>query len=652
MKKNNVLVILTSLLISGCSLLDTSSSNKTSSVVSSSEITQSSSEKESSFVSSSNSSSVQSDSEVASSSSTSETINNELELLSFKAVEDVQTMALSVEDDSKEVIVSENDKIVNVEAVVKNVNRLSFIDMVLHISFLNTYVVFNEGNGDYVCSTTTVLDNGLWVTKINLSVDVDLSATYSGSIEVTEINFLDLNSKKAATDLNKVDSKKINYHMHHCDNVETIAPTCKEDGYDLFICDYCHEETKTNIVPASKDYHEYVDSYCKYCGEKENNLKGTYKFKVAIHVEETPYFPDLLESFTAKYPDIKVEIEVASAYEGYATSNVQMSYELEDLYFLGFDEIERLKNYNVLAKPSDESAKIIADNNDEMSVEAASVNGEIYAYPYSTNGGYFMYYDKRYIQESSLDSLEAIIKDCEDSERYFSFATEESWYSASWFFGAGCESTWKVNDKGEIVGVTDNFNSEKGIIAAKGMKKLLDSNVYSSWSQTDAFNDAMPSAVCVSGIWGYQNAKSILGDNLGVTDLPSFTVDGESYHLGSFSTYKMLGIKPQTDEKRQAVLELMAEHFTNAESQKFRCEMGSVIPSNKEVQAMECVTSNPAMIASLEQSRYSTPQGYIHGSWWDAMITLVNDVKNSSDEAGYQQALDNYSSKLENIFNY
>jgi maltose-binding protein MalE len=114
----------------------------------------------------------------------------------------------------------------------------------------------------------------------------------------------------------------------------------------------------------------------------------------------------------------------------------------------------------------------------------------------------------------------------------------------------------------------------------------------------------------------------------------------------------MLGIKPQTDEKRQAVLELMAEHFTNAESQKFRCEMGSVIPSNKEVQAMECVTSNPAMIASLEQSKYSTPQGYIHGSWWDAMINLVNDVKNSSDEAGYQTALDNYSSKLENIFNY
>ena len=62
----------------------------------------------------------------------------------------------------------------------------------------------------------------------------------------------------------------------------------------------------------------------------------------------------------------------------------------------------------------------------------------------------------------------------------------------------------------------------------------------------------------------------LLGDNLGVADLPSFTVDGTSYHLGSYAGFKLLGVRPTTDAKRAAVLQQLALYLTDAKKQNVR----------------------------------------------------------------------------------
>ena len=45
------------------------------------------------------------------------------------------------------------------------------------------------------------------------------------------------------------------------------------------------------------------------------------------------------------------------------------------------------------------------------------------------------------------------------------------------------------------------------------------------------------------------------------------------------------------------------------------------------------------------------PQGQIHGSWWDIAKVIADDVKAATDEAGLQQALDNYKDKITALFN-
>ncbi|MBQ4474523.1 MAG: hypothetical protein II930_09580, partial [Lachnospiraceae bacterium] len=51
------------------------------------------------------------------------------------------------------------------------------------------------------------------------------------------------------------------------------------------------------------------------------------------------------------------------------------------------------------------------------------------------------------------------------------------------------------------------------------------------------------------------------------------------------------------------------------------------------------------------QSPYSVPQGQIHGSWWDIAKVIADDIKDAKDDAGLQAALDNYSKKMNELFN-
>lgn len=100
------------------------------------------------------------------------------------------------------------------------------------------------------------------------------------------------------------------------------------------------------------------------------------------------------------------------------------------------------------------------------------------------------------------------------------------------------------------------------------MKKLVDSDFHLSSSQGSEFSSN--AAIVVTGTWSYEEVKGILGDNMGVTDLPSFEVDGTEYHLGSFSGCKLMGVKPQVDAVKGAALHKLAQYLTGYDCQMER----------------------------------------------------------------------------------
>ena len=380
----------------------------------------------------------------------------------------------------------------------------------------------------------------------------------------------------------------------------------------------------------------------------ENPLAGTYDITMWVSELEgvAALFQQQIDAFEAANPGIVINASIEGVTEADAGSKVVADVaSAPDIYCFAQDQLARLVQAAALAAPGKGASETIVANNDAGAVAAASVAGTLYAYPMTSDNGYYLYYDTSIISEEDADSLEAIIAACEANNLKFRFALENAWYTASFFFATGCHSNWTMNEAGEFTAIDDDFNSAAGLAAMKGMEKLAKSPAYDS--NADIFTDA---GAIVTGIWNANAAAEHFGDNLGATDLPSFEVDGTSYHLGSYTGNKLMGVKPQADPQKVAVLSLLAQFLTNEECQLQRYEQYQWGPSNKNAQASEAVQSNTSLAALAKQGEFGVPQGQIHGSWWDIAKVLGADAKVAASEADLQAALDSYKATIDGLF--
>ena len=387
-------------------------------------------------------------------------------------------------------------------------------------------------------------------------------------------------------------------------------------------------------------------------GGKEFGNGGEYN--ITVWVSESNGVKEQIEAQIAKFNEtndrgytFNATVEGVSESES-ATQMITSVEDGADIFCFAQDQTARLVQAGALSQPGKQATKEIKEGNDAGSVKAATVGGIIRAYPLTADNGYFMLYDKRYIKESSLDDLASIVADCEAAGKNFSFEISSSaWYTASFFFATGCHSDWIINEDGKATGIDDDFNSAAGITAMKGMQILTKSSRYVASSSAGDFAAGVPSAVVITGTWAIDEARKALGENLGMTDLPSFTVDGKSYHLGSYSGYKLMGVKPQTDANKAAGLSLLARYLTNEENQLERFNSFNWGPSNLKAQQDNAVKANEGLSALALQSAYATPQGVIDGTWWDIAKLLGEATIKATSEADLQAALDAYDAQIQ-----
>lgn len=417
----------------------------------------------------------------------------------------------------------------------------------------------------------------------------------------------------------------------------TLVPTTEPSG---FLTDEPTEEP--TIIPSSSE-------------TPVNPLEGTYDISIWVPSDGLVNLTcQQIDRFEQENPGVvineKIDVFNESEVPLLLYADIDSS---ADMFFFNQDQLERLVSFDALTKLGNNSIEIIKESNDLSAINAVSLYDNMYGYPATSDNGYLMYYDKSVIKESSIDSLEAIIKDCEAAERKFSFECETSaWYNVSWFFATGCHSDWITDKEGRIIGVKDNFNSQEGLIALKGMQKLLKSPCYYSSSQPYDFNNGIPSAVVISGTWSANAVKDLLGDNYGATDLPSFEVDGKSYHLGSFSGNKILGTKHQMDEAKAKVINKLALWLTNEQCQLERYHAVGWGPSNLLAQQNEDIKSDLALSALLKQSKYAVPQREIHGSWWDIAKYPALIAKEAETDEELYDALIQYEQRINELFNF
>ncbi|MBE5787481.1 MAG: extracellular solute-binding protein, partial [Clostridiales bacterium] len=326
-----------------------------------------------------------------------------------------------------------------------------------------------------------------------------------------------------------------------------------------------------------------------------------------------------VEAFKAAHPEYaNMTVVVDPVGEGDAASKMLTDVEAgADIFGFAQDQLGRLVSANALVELDPANAEIVAAENDAGAVGAVTMGDIMYAYPMTSDNGYFLYYDKSVVTDPT--NLEAVLADCEAAGKNFYFELNSGWYQTAFFFGAGCTLTYSTDDTGAIVAMDCDYASENGVKALKSMIKVAKSPAHVNGSSV---SNATNLGAIVDGTWDAGAAKALLGENYAAVKLP--TVDG--YQLGGFGGFKMLGVKPQEDEAKLIACDALALYLTSEAVQTARFENVGWGPSNLNAQQSDAVKADEALSALAAQLAFCIPQGQYPGDYWSLATALGDDI--------------------------
>ncbi|MBD5476709.1 MAG: extracellular solute-binding protein [Lachnospiraceae bacterium] len=370
---------------------------------------------------------------------------------------------------------------------------------------------------------------------------------------------------------------------------------------------------------------------------------GTIKVWVAENVVE--FTQKQAAAFMEANPDMAgYEVSVEPVGEGDAAGNMITDVEGgADIFGFAQDQITRLVSAGAVCPIVGDNANFVTSENDAGAANAATVGGTIYAYPMTSDNGYFLYYDSSVITDPT--SLEKIVEDCEAAGKNFYFEINSGWYQPAFFFATGCTLTYDTDDAGNFTKCNIDYASDKGLVA---MKEIIELKASSSFQNGSSVDNGTNIAAIVDGTWDSGPAQAAFGDNYACAKLPSFVgSDGNTYQLSGFGGFKLLGIKPQEDAGKLAVCHALAQYLTSADVQLSRYTEAGWGPSNVTAQQDPAVQADVALSALAEQLVNTIPQGNYPGDYWTLATSLGDDVitgtlSTSSSDDELMTALQNF----------
>lgn len=375
-----------------------------------------------------------------------------------------------------------------------------------------------------------------------------------------------------------------------------------------------------------------------------NATTGTVDLTVWASEEDQDLTKQLVDEFTAKYSDVTFNIQLGAESEADAKDDILVDVEAgPDVYAFADDQINELVNAGALQEVSATYTFDVANENLAGSVEAATMNGKLYAYPMTADNGYFMFYDSSVFTEDDVQSLDAMIEAAKKANKKIAMDVSNGWYLYAFFQGAGLDLT--LNDDG--LTNTCAWNDAGGTDVAQAILDLFATGVFVDLGDEDQATAIAEGTVCaaVNGTWRAETAQDAWGDNYAAAKLPTFTVAGEQKQMSSYSGYKLIGVNPHSDNVGWSML--LAEYLTNEQSQITRYETRGLGPSNIAASESDEVQADPAIAALAAQAAYATPQR-VGANFWTPAETLGTILaQGNPDGTDLQELLDTATAGIE-----
>ena len=379
--------------------------------------------------------------------------------------------------------------------------------------------------------------------------------------------------------------------------------------------------------------------------EEAKNNGGNIELKLWCSGDDGPFEKTLVEKFEKEYSTdgVTIDVKVKTSYGEDAAGGkvLESPKEAADVFNMADDQITQLVEAGAIAEIAPTFQANVVKNNSADSIAACSVNDKAYAFPKTSDNGYFMYYDKRvYKSEDEVQSLDDMIKKANDAGKSVYLNITGPWYMTGFFFTAGCEITYDPagnNGKGKQ---TATFNTPEGLKAAKAICHIAESKGAGFVGSPSTLTDNAyvqqgfakgELAAAVIGTWAGPMIKEAIGEeNVGAAKLPTILMDGKQEQLHSFGGYKVIGVNSNC--KYPVTAQMLAYYLTNKDSQVARYNERGLIPTNNEAVADDKVKNDPALKAINDQLKYAHPQGKsVGGDYWSVKPeTMGNEAWDKS----------------------
>lgn len=269
-----------------------------------------------------------------------------------------------------------------------------------------------------------------------------------------------------------------------------------------------------------------------------------------------------------------------------------------DVFIFADEDINALAAAGILA-PAAKSAESLP-----LASEAASVGGRAYAYPLTADKGYFLYYNKAYLSDEDVKSLDSILRTAAENNKFFTM----NWRSAQCVYSFfGCTGL-KVGLNRDGTTNYCNWNSTDGDIGGadvlRSMTNAVESGGFQSGGDEALLAGAADGSVIagISGIWLSESLEEIWGEKLGAAKLPEYSCGEKQVQMASVCGGRLVGVNAYSGEPEWSAR--LAEWITNEENQLLRFETLGQFPANAAA-AAEAARLSPAAAALAEQTDFS-----------------------------------------------
>ena len=270
-------------------------------------------------------------------------------------------------------------------------------------------------------------------------------------------------------------------------------------------------------------------------------------------------------------------------------------------------------------------------------VEAASVDGTLYAYPLTADNGYFLYYNKAYFSEEDIRSLNRMADVATQAGKLVVMDWSSAWYVYAFFGNTGLEVG--LNEDGLTNYCTWNSteNPIRGVDVAQAMLDIAASPGFASRTDEEFLSGVRDGSVIagVSGVWNDVAVREAWGEDAGAARLPAFVCAGQEVQMASFSGCKLIGVNAYSQHPEWAAR--LAEWITNEENQALRFAARGQGPANVRAANSPEVQASPAIAALLAQSEFSQLQR-VGGKFWEPVAEFAQNLARGNPSGGDLQA--------------